>query len=104
MIKLKAQITTEYAVVLAIVAAALLAMQVYMKRGIQGRIRDLADQLSPTQYEKSSTVSNSTVIQSGNTILSYKYGAASIQSNETINKRSNETIGPETELVNQRIK
>lgn len=42
-----AQSTAEYAVLLAIVAAALISMQLYIKRGIQGRLCDLAQQLAP---------------------------------------------------------
>ena len=36
---------------LGLVAAALIAMQAYMKRGVQGRLRDLANQISPKQFE-----------------------------------------------------
>ncbi len=47
----RAQSTLEYAVVIAIIAAALIAMQVYIKRGIQGRMKqasdDVGSQFSP---------------------------------------------------------
>lgn len=46
---------SELAVLLAVVAAALVAMQVYMKRGIQGRLRDLGRQISEEQYDKGQT-------------------------------------------------
>ena len=36
-----AQTTAEYAIIIAIVVGAVIAMQVYVKRGIQGRIRDV---------------------------------------------------------------
>lgn len=42
----KAQSTLEYTVLIIVVAAALFTMQVYFKRGIQGRIRSNADDLS----------------------------------------------------------
>ena len=45
-----AQNLTEYAIILAIIVAALLAIQLYVKRGIQGRIHDMASQISPYQY------------------------------------------------------
>jgi hypothetical protein len=41
----------EYIILLAIVVTAFLATQVYMKRGMQGRLRGLANQIHPKQYE-----------------------------------------------------
>lgn len=101
-----AQSTTEYAVLLAIVAAALVAMQIYMKRGIQGRLRDLANQISPEQYERGSTVSNSTTHQEAYTTQVYGGGTYSpgpaggssqvttTTSNENITRSSSETVVP----------
>lgn len=49
--KRKGQGTLEYAIIIAVIVAALLAIQVYFKRGLQGRIRqasdDIGDQFSP---------------------------------------------------------
>jgi len=42
----RAQSTAEYAVLIALVVGAVVAMQVYVKRGIQGRIRDVVDDVS----------------------------------------------------------
>lgn len=39
----RAQTTAEYAILIALVVGAVVAMQVYVKRGIQGRIRDVVD-------------------------------------------------------------
>lgn len=36
----KAQSTAEYVIVLGLVVAAVIAMQTYVKRGLQGRVRD----------------------------------------------------------------
>lgn len=47
----KAQSVIEYALLLALVGAALVTMQVYMKRGIQGAVKGAADQLGPQQYQ-----------------------------------------------------
>ncbi len=48
----KAQSTLEYTVVIAIIVAALIAMQAYIKRGVQGKLKqstdDIGDQFSPT--------------------------------------------------------
>jgi len=42
----KAQTTLEYAVLIGIIVVALLAMSVYMRRAMQGRLKDNADQIS----------------------------------------------------------
>jgi uncharacterized protein (UPF0333 family) len=39
----KAQSTAEYAIVIGLVIAAAVAMQVYVKRGVQGKIKDATD-------------------------------------------------------------
>ena len=51
--KRKGQTTAEYAVLLGLVIAAILAMQVYVKRGIQARIRTETDGITGgyDQYE-----------------------------------------------------
>jgi len=54
-----AQNLTEYAIILAIIVAALLAIQLYLKRGLQGRIHDMASQISPYQYVPGEGSSNS---------------------------------------------
>lgn len=47
----RAQSTLEYGVVIAVIVAGLVAMQVYLKRGMQGRLRqasdDIGEQFSP---------------------------------------------------------
>ena len=48
--KKKAQSTLEYAVLIIIVIGALIAIQSYVKRGIQGRLRQAADDIGD-QYE-----------------------------------------------------
>ncbi|MFA6358485.1 MAG: hypothetical protein WCY09_07510 [Candidatus Omnitrophota bacterium] len=55
----KGQSTAEYAIVIGLVIAAAVAMQVYVKRGIQGKMKDATDYNDPaasmlgvtTQYE-----------------------------------------------------
>ncbi len=56
------QSTLEYAVVIACLVAALLAMQIYLKRGMQGRFRQAADDLGQ-QYAPKNTTSDITIIQ-----------------------------------------
>lgn len=55
--KRKGQSTLEYAVLIVVIIAALVAMQVYLKRGIQGRMRESADQIGE-QFSPGATVSN----------------------------------------------
>ena len=54
----KAQSTLEYVILIILVVAALLTMQIYVKRGIQGRLRSSADDIG----EQFSTAGNMTVI------------------------------------------
>lgn len=57
-LKRKGQSTAEYAIVIGLVIAAAVAMQIYVKRGIQGKMKDATDyndssatMLVTTQYE-----------------------------------------------------
>lgn len=104
------QSTAEYAVLLAIVAVALVSMQLYIKRSIQGRLRDLANQLAPgrtpsgaSQYEGRRT-SSYTTTQTGTTIeLSDSVTANVYQDGnynsvpETITRSGNESTTIETQ-------
>ena len=60
----KGQSTLEYAVLIIIIIGALLSIQVYIKRGIQGRLKgaadDIGDQFSPgnTNYVQTMGVSS----------------------------------------------
>ncbi len=63
------QSTLEYAVLIAVVAAAAIGMQIYVKRGLQGRLRQSADQVgeqfTPVGYtSKFQTVTKSTRVES----------------------------------------
>jgi len=57
-----AQTTAEYAIVIALVVGAVVAMQIYVRRGLQGRIKDAVDHTG---------ISNATV---GSTSFSFKTG------------------------------
>lgn len=54
----KGQSIIEYATFIAVMVMALLAMQVYLKRGLQGYIKDYADQISPALYNPNTTEAN----------------------------------------------
>src|SRR3989338_7335422 len=58
----RAQSTMEYAVLIGVMVAALIAMQVYLKRGMQGRMKGYAEQLSQgAAYSPGATNSNSQI-------------------------------------------
>jgi uncharacterized protein (UPF0333 family) len=50
----KGQSTLEYAIIIAVVVAALLAMQIYMKRGVQGKMKQSTDDIG-AQFEANAT-------------------------------------------------
>lgn len=56
----RAQTTAEYAILIAIVVGAVVAMQVYVRRGIQGRIKNVVDHNPP-----SATVGDQTLTFTG---------------------------------------
>jgi Flp pilus assembly pilin Flp len=74
------QSTTEFAVFAAVVAMALIGMNVYVKRGIQGRIKDLSDQITAPEehYEPKLTNSSYVTNQSGTTVYNYSGGVSKV--------------------------
>ncbi len=61
----KAQSTLEYAILIAVAIAAVLAMSAYIKRGIQGRLKANADELSAgSAYAPKATTSKSIIKKS----------------------------------------
>ena len=93
----RGQSTLEYGVVIAVVAAALIAMQFYVKRGLQGRIRNLADEISTTQYEPGRTDSNYRTEQDSSTTENYINGLSNTAQTETTTRSGNETVYPEAQ-------
>ncbi len=65
------QSALEYAVIIACVVAALVAMQIYIKRGVQGRLRQAADEVGQA-YEPKNTTSDITTTYSGKTTTEVK--------------------------------
>ena len=56
LINRKGQSTLEYAMIIMVIAAGIIAMQVYMKRGIQGKLRSSTDSIGK-QYSAGKTTS-----------------------------------------------
>lgn len=59
MLRNRGQSTLEYAVIIAVVVAGLIAMQMYIKRGLQGRYRQASDDIGE-QFSPSTSSSNIT--------------------------------------------
>jgi Flp pilus assembly pilin Flp len=69
----KAQSTAEYAILIGLVVAALIAMQTYVKRGLNAKMKDATDRFATTtnlgstnQYEPYYLQQNTATTQSGN--------------------------------------
>jgi len=56
----KAQTTLEYAILIGVIVAGLVAMQVYLKRGYQGKLKESADSMGQ-QFSPGNTTSNYTI-------------------------------------------
>jgi hypothetical protein len=69
----RAQSTIEYIVIIGALAAALIVMGIYMKRGFQGNVRTLGDQLGDLYEPGKTTISNtdSAILNSTETTTSY---------------------------------
>ncbi len=114
------QSTVEYAAVVAIVVAALLSMQVYIKRGVSGRLRASVDSLGE-QYAPRHTTSTMALTMNSDTTTTQKLvkglytneqgrpldvmtTTTIINENEqgggdTTTHTSNETVGPLTDTL-----
>ena len=79
--KMKGQSTLEYAVLIIIVIGALLTIQVYIKRGVQGRLRGAADDIGD-QYSPGNTNVRKVTITSSNTAETFHYGVSTSTLNE----------------------
>lgn len=75
----KGQSTLEYAVIIVVVAAALLAMQIYMKRGVQGKMRESTDSIGE-QFDAVDTESSFTSQSSGTTVQEIAGGVTNVYS------------------------
>jgi hypothetical protein len=95
----KAQSTLEYAIIVSVVVGALLAMQVYMKRGIQGKMRESTDQIGEQFDIKKTTFNmhrerNGTTLQlvGGGDTRSFSDGFGT-STKQTHSEYGNETVG-----------
>ena len=90
----KGQSTLEYAILIIIIIGALLSIQTYIKRGIQGRLKqatdDIGDQFSPGNTSVNRTVITHSVTQQNS---SQSTGAATtLVGTESVNETKNAQI------------
>ncbi len=71
--KIRGQSVLEYAMIIAVVVGALLAIQIYMKRGLQGRLRESSDQIGE-QFDAEKTTITRTSKRTGTTVEAVKGG------------------------------
>lgn len=91
--KIKGQSTIEYAVLIIIIIGALLSIQVYIKRGIQGRLQsatdDIGEQFSPGNTNRVTTVTSHS--RTSDTNLN-GVQASNLLENETTNITTSQNI------------
>lgn len=90
----RAQSTVEYAVLAAVVVGALLAMQIYMKRGTMGKLREASDQVGD-QFTPLSTTSDFTTTRNvarTDTITSGGQTTSAIVGQETQTRTGSENV------------
>jgi hypothetical protein len=84
----KAQSTAEYVIVLGLVVGVVIAMQTYIKRGLQGRVKEAVDFTD----QGGQTVATDVVQFSGNQYEPY-YLESSFNSNRSSNENENLQTG-----------
>lgn len=108
----RAQSTLEYIFLIALVAAALIATLVYIKRGLQGNLRQLSEQAGAGAYDPRNTVGRSvttksltsTLVSSSQRTVTYGPGNSSVATSgtntntetgrEVTDKDAYERVGP----------
>ncbi len=90
----RGQSTVEYAILIAVVVSALLAMQIYMKRGVQGKLRSATDDIgaqyvpgkTTAEYRASSSSSRHEILTNDGALTS------TLQKDETQDRSGHETV------------
>ncbi len=87
----KGQSTLEYAALFAVVVGAIIAGQVYFKRGVQGKLKSSADQVGD-QYSFGATGTITQNMASNSNEIT-EQGVTNTSSQQTQNKATNLNIG-----------
>lgn len=94
----KGQSTLEYAILIIIIIGALLSIQVYVKRGVQGRFKQAADDIGD-QFSPGNT--NVTHITTTTSATLDTFSAGVTESTLTANESTIETMDSKVIVVNQ---
>ena len=90
--KNRAQTTLEYAILIGVIVGGLIAMQVYLKRGFQGKLRESADSMGD-QFSPGYTTYNYTTNTFTNSEESFNKELQSTQiHNQETNRFGNENV------------
>ena len=76
--KAKGQSTMEYAILIIIIIGALISIQVYIKRGVQGRLKSAADDIGE-QFSPGNTNWFTTTVSKSNTRETFSKGVTRSQ-------------------------
>ena len=99
----KGQNTAEYAILIAVVIGAIVAMQIYVKRGLQGKVKDVTDHVGDglpadaagnkplSQYDPYYNDSNYDVSQDQN--VNEKYLTGGKVSRSSISEKTTRAVG-----------
>ncbi len=85
------QSTLEYAILIAVIVGGLIAMQVYVKRGVQGRLRSSADDIGG-QYSPGYVESSFTTETSSTTMETVDAGLTTSQASTTQSRTGSESV------------
>ncbi len=75
--RLRGQSTLEYALIISVVVGALLAMQIYMKRGMEGRMRKASDDIGK-QFDADKSYVHHETTKKGTTVEEVKTTGESV--------------------------
>lgn len=93
----RAQSMAEYAVIIAVVAAALTGIGVFFKGAVQRKFLDLSKQLDGRPYAPRETTSSSTSQATTSSTESYQQGVFNVTYSETTDRSGSEEVRYETE-------
>ena len=96
--KKKGQSTLEYAVLIVIIIAALLAMNQYIKRGLQGRLKSATDDIGD-QFSPGNTNVTKTITTGVNEVQQFGINAVGVQSTVMLNREIT-TTNESTNIIN----
>ncbi len=98
MLRKRAQSTVEYAVVIAVVAGALLLINHYIRRGVEGKLRESTDQMGE-QYSAGNTTSTYATKQKGDMMTKETFGLSATEEEKIDNGVSHYEVTKLPDLI-----